>query len=302
VRSGRGRSVPCRARAEGGGRRRLPAAVRFPATAYPNGRTRDLTRFCHISRSGTKSMRQCPSGGRCARLLGVRLGWLGSRGIGCDRRARCDCVRVARSEISMRRSPHELTRAPDPFLGRGFVARSGHPFSRTPRSTAAPRFSQAPPWPGAARHGRLPDSAGRLRPTARLGAARAREPLRLRSRRARPLEERGLLPQERRRAAPELPRGDRPAPGWSLVPLHRRRADQGADRGEPVHRGAALLRPLGQGSAGGRRRAPTARGPVHQDGGDQGAEPGRAAGAQLRSAIAHVLNSVRAQVRVRRQR
>ncbi len=62
----------------------------------------------------------------------------------------------------MRRSPHELTRAPDSSLGRGFVTRSGHPFSRTPGSTAAPRHAQAPPTQGTGRQ-RFPEVIAPLR-------------------------------------------------------------------------------------------------------------------------------------------
>jgi hypothetical protein len=101
-------------------------------------------------------------------------------------------------------------------------------------------------------------------------------------------------------AAPGLPRGHRAAPGWSLVPLHHRRAGQGADRGEPGRVGAALLRPLGSRGAGTGRGDPAARGPVHQDGGDQGGRPVRAAAGQRSSALAHVRYRHRVRARVRR--
>ena len=176
-----------------------------------------------------------------------------------------------RRQTSMRRCVNDHPRAPGPFLGDGFRSRSGQPSSRTARSAETSRFDRRPPPQGTGRLGRLPRRPRRLRLTPRRGAARPRQSLRLPARRAAAIEERGLLPDECRRAAAGPPRGDRAAPRWSPLPLHNRRAGQGPDRGETGHRDAPVLRPLGPRGPGGGGPDRAPRGPLHQDGGDQGA-------------------------------
>jgi len=198
-------------------------------------------------------VREDPCGGPCSPPSRLARRRLGSRGVGRERLAWAVCVRSARPENPVRRSPHELTRAPDPSLGRGPLPWCGLPFPRTPGSTAAPRCAQAPPPHGTVRHGRLPGRPCRLRPPPRMGGPGLREPLRIPGRRAGPVDLLDLLAPERRPPAPGLPRARASPPPGAALPDHDGGAGQGPDRGEQGGGPAALPRHLlarGQGDRG----------------------------------------------------
>ncbi len=102
----------------------------------------------------------------------------------------------------MRRCVNDQLRPPEPFLGRGFRSRPGRPSSRTPGSTAAPRFTEDSPAHGAGRHGRLPGRPGWLRSPPRVGGARSR------------LASSASPPVRRRSWSPSSSRATSPPPGW----------------------------------------------------------------------------------------